>query len=481
MNKVTTLILFVFGIAFNDLTAQETIVNGGFNNWNQTQYKVPNKWMVIGSVGMDSSKTAGNSRGIKLSNNVSNKTISYALEVGAEYPKVLNGGYPVSGTPTSIKINYNSSALGNDTAIVIVGFTKGVDPMPLILQQFYITADASGSADNSITVPLTYIHQLPGLVADSAFIYIASSVASGTPNSSGSISIYNISFPDGKTANTANLDFESWGGLSVLKPSSWYTSFDAYEEKVGKMSGVQQFVLQTPSARSGNAVVLKQWPVAMQTGTEIYPTWLVSQNPSLPVGAMDIPSFAVNQRYVSLRGFWKGNLSTGDRVSVMVNFFDADTLVGSGMFSQNSTATIPSTYTLFNENIVWVPGYTATPKKATVGAFLTDSTFQRASAASSLVYLEDLSLNMYSAQVNQIKSDVGITLFPNPTDGEFTIRASQPIKRITMINTVGQVVYQNKVADLNEVRCTIPAGENNLLWVVIEGNDFCITKGLSVK
>lgn len=481
MNKIITVLLIVFGITFKCLNAQETIINGGFNNWNQTQFKVPNKWMVIGSVGMDSSKTSGNNRGIKLTNNLSTKTISYALEVGGDYPKVLNGGYSVSGTPSSIKINYNSSALGNDTALIIVGFTKGIDPMPLILQQFYITPDAPGSADNSITVPLTYIHTIPGLVADSAFIYIASSVATGTPNSSGSISIYNISFPDGKTANTANLDFESWGGLSVLKPASWYTSFDAYEEKVVKMAGVQQFVLQTPSARSGKAVILKQWPVVMQSGTEIYPTWLISQNPSLPVGAMDIPSFAVNQRYVSLRGYWKGNLSTGDRVSVMVNFFDADTLVGSGLFSQNSTSTIPSNYTLFNENIVWVPGYTATPKKATVGAFLTDSTFQRASAASSLIYLEDLSLNMYSANVNHVKNEVGITLFPNPSDGEFTVRASQPIKRITMINTVGQVVYQTKVDDMNELRCNIPGGENKLLWVVIEGNDFCITKGLSVK
>jgi len=481
MNKILTVILLVLGFAFARLNAQATIVNGNFNNWTQTQFKVPNKWMVIGSVSMDSSKTLGNSRGIKLSNSLSNKTISYALEVGAAYPNILNGGYAISGTPNSIKINYNSSALGSDSALVIVGFTKGLDPMPMILQQFYLLPDASGSADNTITVPLKYIHTIPGLVADSAFIYISSSNGSGTPNSTGSISIYDISFPDGKTATTANLDFESWGGLSVLKPSSWYSSLDAYEEKVAKISGINQFALQTSSARSGYALILKQCPVVMQSGTEILPSWLVSQNPSLSVGAMDIPSFSVNQRYVSLRGYWKGSLSTGDRVSVMVNFFDADTLVGSAMFSQNSTSTVPSNYTLFNENIVWVPGYTATPKKATVGAYLTDSSFQLASAPSSLIYLEDLSLDMNAASVNRLQTNVAITLFPNPTDGDFTIRAAQPIKRISMINTLGQVVYQSSVADLSEVRCSIPTGESKLLWVVIEGNDFCITKGLAAK
>lgn len=158
------------------------------------------------------------------------------------------------------------------------------------------------------------------MVADSAFIYIASSVAAGTPNSSGSISIYNISFPDGKTAPTANLDFESWGGLNVLKPSSWFTSLDAYEEKVGKIAGIQQFALQSSSARSGYAVILKQRPVVIQSGTEILPSWMISQNPSYSVGAMDLPSFTVDKRFMSLRGYWKGSLSTGDRVSVMVNF-----------------------------------------------------------------------------------------------------------------------------------------------------------------
>jgi len=112
MNKFKTLIFLVISSFAVSLQAQETIINGGFNNWNQSQFKVPNKWLVIGSVGLDSSKTAGNARGIKLSNSISNRSISYALEVGAAYPNVLNGGYPISGTPSSIKVNYNSSALG---------------------------------------------------------------------------------------------------------------------------------------------------------------------------------------------------------------------------------------------------------------------------------------------------------------------------------------------------------------------------------
>jgi hypothetical protein len=50
-----------------------------------------------------------------------------------------------------------------------------------------------------------------------------------------------------------------------------------------------------------------------------------------------------------------------------------------------------------------------------------------------------------------------------------------------MINTLGQVVYQTEVDGLNEVRCSIPAGESNLLWVVIEGDGYVVTKGISIK
>lgn len=83
--------------------------------------------------------------------------------------------------------------------------------------------------------------------------------------------------------------------------------------------------------------------------------------------------------------------------------------------------------------------------------------------------------------MNPVQSNVGLTLFPNPTDGNFTIRATQSIKRVSMINTLGQVVYQTEVDGLNEVRCSIPAGESKLLWVVIEGDGYLITKGISIK
>jgi hypothetical protein len=32
-----------------------------------------------------------------------------------------------------------------------------------------------------------------------------------------------------------------------------------------------------------------------------------------------------------------------------------------------------------------------------------------------------------------------------------------------------------------EAKCMIPNGESKLLWVVIEGDGYCVTKGLSVK
>jgi hypothetical protein len=155
MTKKNYFLITIFVSLANIALAQNPIPNAGFNNWNTQTYEVPNKWMMIGNTSKDVSKTLGNVAGFRLSNDVATKTVSFAMNVGSKYPDPLTGGFSISGTPNSIKINYNGEKLGNDTAMVIVGFTKGTDPIPMVLQEFYILPDANGTGDNSITIPLT--------------------------------------------------------------------------------------------------------------------------------------------------------------------------------------------------------------------------------------------------------------------------------------------------------------------------------------
>lgn len=442
------LIALIFANSSN-LTAQNPIPNAGFNNWNTQTFEVPNQWMMIGKTSRDISKTLGYVNGFKLNNEVASGTVSFAMNVGSKYPNQLTGGFSMSGTPTSIKINYNSDKLGNDTALVIVGFTKGSDPIPMVLQEFYLLPDGSGAGENSITIPLTYSHPTAGLAADSGFVYISSSLRRVAPNSNGSISIYDISFPSGQTSADGNLAIENWGNLLVRKPNQWLTSLDAYEEKVGKMNGLQEYILSSTDARSGFAALLKQRTINTATGTEIIPSWMVTRDTNLGVADMGTPSFVVNQRYNSIRGYWKGALSGGDRASIMVNFFHADTLVGSGMFSQDSKTTVPGNYMLFAENIVWDSRFTLTPTKATVGVFLTDSTFQNASNPSSQIYLEDLWLDQNFAGLKPIAQPIKskINCYPNPTKGTATITAEDNIDRVVVFNTAGQVVFTESLTE----------------------------------
>lgn len=442
MNRLQSSLFAILCATTGTLVAQNPIPNAGFNNWTTKSFEVPNRWMMIGKTARDVSKTVGNVQGFRLTNEVGSGTVSFAMNVGSTYPNGLNGGFTISGTPGSIKINYNSEKLGNDTAMVIVGFTKGTDPLPLILQEFYLLPDGSGAGDNSITVPLTYSYPTAGVVADSGFVYIASSLRRAAPNSNGSIAIYDISFPGGQTSTNGNLNIESWGSLLVRKPTQWMTSLDAFEEKVGKMTGQQDYILSTTDARSGLATLLTQRTINTNSGVEVIPSWMVTRDTNLAYADMGTPSFPVTQRYNSIRGYWKGTLSGGDRATVMVNFFHADTLVGSGMFSQDSKTTVPGNYTLFAENIVWDSRFTLTPTKATVGVFLTDSTFQTASNASSQIYLEDLWLdqNFASAKPMVNNKTSMVRCYPNPTRGLIQVAAEEPIERLVVINAAGQVV-----------------------------------------
>lgn len=443
MTKKNYSLITIFVSLANIALAQNPIPNAGFNNWNTVTYEVPNRWMMIGKTSRDISKTLGYVNGVRLSNDVASATVSFAMNVGSKYPDPLTGGFSMSGTPNSIKINYNSEKLGNDTALVIVGFTQGTNTIPLVLQEFYILPDGSGTGDNSITVPLTYSNPTAGLVADSGFICIASSLRRVAPNSNGSIAIYDISFPGGQISSNGNLNIESWGNLLVRKPNQWLTSLDAYEERVGKMNGLQEYILSSTDARSGLAALLTQRSINTANGVEKIPAWMVTRDTNLSFADMGTPSFAVNQRYNSIRGYWKGALTSGDRATVMVNFFHADTLVGSGMFSQDSKATVPGNYMMFAENIVWDSRFTLTPTKATVGVFLTDSSFQEASNVGSQIWLEDLWLDQNFASVKPIAHPLKTTVncYPNPTKGKATISAEDNIERVVVFNTAGQVVF----------------------------------------
>lgn len=472
---------------FGALFGQNPIPNAGFNLWNTKTYEVPQKWITIGKVDKELSKTIGNVNGLKLTNEVATGTVSFALNIGGGYPDKLNGGFAVSGTPASIKINYNSESLGTDTALVIIGFTRGNDPIPMVLSEFTITKDAAGTGDNGVTLPLNYSHPTTGLVADSGFIYISSSLRRLAPNSNGSITIYDISFPGGQTSVNGNLNIESWGSLLVRKPDQWMTSLDAYEEKVGKMNGLQEYILSSTQSRTGLAALLAQRNIVTANGIENIPAWIITKDSLLESADMGTPSFSVNQRYNSIRGYWKGALSTGDRATVMVNFFHTDTLVGSGMFTQDSKNTIPGNYMMFAENIVWDSRFTLTPTKATVGAFLTDSTFQQASQASSQIWLEDLWLdqNFASAELpNKQQNSTTVRCYPNPSVGKITLETSQLIRSIRVIGTSGQLLktinhvnanaYQLDLSELGSIGFSV-------YYIRIEGDDFVSTQGVAVQ
>jgi hypothetical protein len=346
--------------------------------------------------------------------------------------------------------------------------------------------DGSGTGDNSITVPLTYSNPTPGLVADSGFIYIASSLRRVAPNSNGSIAIYDISFPGGQTSSNGNLNIESWGNLLVRKPNQWLTSLDAYEERVGKMNGLQEYILSSTDARSGLAALLTQRSINTANGVEKIPAWMVTRDTNLSFADMGTPSFAVNQRYNSIRGYWKGALTSGDRATVMVNFFHADTLVGSGMFSQDSKATVPGNYMMFAENIVWDSRFTLTPTKATVGVFLTDSSFQEASNVGSQIWLEDLWLDQNFASTKPLTraNETVVKCYPNPTEGRIQIETEKNIRNIYVINGSGQCVktiknvnsktFETDLSDLS-------SSSFSVFYLRIEGDDFAITKPMALQ
>lgn len=82
MTKKNYSLVTIFVSLANIALAQNPIPNAGFNNWNTQTYEVPNQWMMIGNTSKDISKTLGNVAGFRLSNDITSKTVSFAMNVG---------------------------------------------------------------------------------------------------------------------------------------------------------------------------------------------------------------------------------------------------------------------------------------------------------------------------------------------------------------------------------------------------------------
>ncbi len=430
--------LFQLCVAFfTQSSFAQSIPNGEFDNWTTQSRIAPNDWRILGKLTRDTSNTEN--YGITLYNDTTAKTSSTMYLVGNKFPDLYTGGFAINGLPTQIKVSYRSQLLANDTALFLVGFTKANDNNPVILQQFYLLPNnGSPSTDAVTTIALTNIYPLPGAIPDSGFVVISSSLRGNKPNSNGNITITDISFINtAKLNSNANLSLDQWFNTSLEEPQNWTTYLKNY---YSSLSDPQNLNLSSKATYNQNSCIKLQATEVRGKRLDTLAAWAICNNTS-DTPTIDKPGFAINQKPGAIKLNLYGLVKPEDQFTVIVNLFDADTLVGTATYSTKNINYINTPNII--ENISWFPGYSGTPTKANIGFWLTDSTFSTQSTMGSVIYINKVEFQAYGLNTKKFKpTEAKMKIYPIPNHGNFTVEFAPNFEcsQIKIFNTQGQEI-----------------------------------------
>lgn len=400
----------------------QVIPNSFFEGWNSKTTNVPQNWSVTGNIAKVSGKTGS---AMRLSNSLADGTMSYTYQAGIESGTSFFGnGFGYSAVvPDSISITYKA-LLGADTAYLQLGFTKKDSLTPLTFDYW----ELRGTAGNwvTITLPVSYIYPKDSLSADSGFIFIQSADGLSGPFGSGFIDIDNITFKynnNSAAPDIPNHGFDLWDTYTLERPDAWETNavfleqsgihLNSSSKTTDKHSGSFALKIQGTSINnpfSGKPDTIPGFAITANAG---------SGNNFSNINS-DVPAFPVTQRYQSIRGFVKSNMLVSDQITLMVNFFHKDTIVGSAVMIDKSSH---SNWFEFSEDIAWDSTFKNMPDSATIAILVCDSNQISVGSLSSWAIFDDLRFDNYTSTVAALRpNNLRAVVYPNPSNGEITVR-----------------------------------------------------------
>jgi hypothetical protein len=420
MTKLSILKVLFFCMGLSGiirLSAQNPIPNPYFETWDARTIENPVFWKCTGNFSKQSG--SGQTATLRLVNNAVSGIISYAEQVKYDSNASFAPAFSINGTPDSIRIIYKPM-LGNDTASILLSFIQSGDSIPVIFEEFQIHGNNNGFI--TATFPLSYIHTETGIEADSGFISIASADVVDGPLSNGYLEIASIEFLKGPNSMSAipNGDFSDWTSYTFDFPVGWTNSLALVAESGISMNHSAK---STDSRSGSSAIKIQAFTVNSGPLTDTIPGFAVTVKSSELADLMspDIenPAFSMggNLKPLSIRGFIKTALYSGDIFRLYINFYHTDSLVGS------SVITIDTNYSDFAEfsgDISWLPGHIAKPEFATIGLMVTDTSENMVNDLRSYAIVDDLFFDNWPAGRIKIQKGKSLQVYPNPA-AEYTL------------------------------------------------------------
>jgi hypothetical protein len=260
-------------------------------------------------------------------------------------------------------------------------------------------------------------------------------------------------------AQIPNAGFENW---TNGEPNSWETnnSKDFYTT-----------ITQSNSAHTGSSALKGE--VANVPGFGFIGPLIIADD-----GSPSTQGFNINQKYNSMKGYYKLNTTVNDNLVVILVVYSGDVGIGTGIGKFNAAAS----YTQFAFPILYQPGFNGVPDRCAVAFQFFDVNGDAKYTLGTEMYIDDLELSMdIVSDVEDKSTSSSLNLeqnSPNPFHSTTNINFEIPKTEMVTIkvydvlgNDVATLVNEEMTAGSHVVTFNAPSGlEGVYFYKLISGN-----------
>lgn len=234
------------------------------------------------------------------------------------------------------------------------------------------------------------------------------------------------------TAQIPNNGFENWATAgNCLQPQGW-AGINDWLGLTENCYGMSRSTDHYPAS-------IGSYSIKIENNTSILPDpgayGLIWSGDSTGRGT-DQPVFPITGKPASLCGYYKFTSQNGDSMRIFIMLYKNGTEVSqAGLISLVSVAV----WTPFT---ISIPAYTdADSARIMISTFNADK-IETPPHGNSVLYIDNLSFdNLISSLPEQSSENALINLFPNPTQGRFTINSNRRLNSVIVQNMLGEIIY----------------------------------------
>ena len=421
-------VLSIISLFATSLIMAQSIPNGGFENWNTTNFE---SLLYYTSSNLNENHSAGvvnvvqttdafhGNYAVKLTTTLSGSDTVTAYTANGDPTQIQGQGIPYTQQPTSMRLYYKSNIMPGDTGLVILIFKSGGSVISQNIQKIAGTQTTYSLLTINLNLPSAPDSLLFAVTASNAFVF------KGIPGSM--LQIDSVTFTGFTSQPTMmNGDFEFWQPQTYYQVQGWNTSQVGVSQTTDVFAGNYAIELTTYEDQNNNDTVYSaQASTGHQNSTN---NMIVGGYPFTNT----IDTLAFHYKYAPA--------DPADSASIFIQFSKNGSPVGGA----GKLFPAASTYTLAQIPIqlAIAPDSVIVFLNSSKNGFKLPLSFVGSDLKVDNIYFKSQPLNNNTTGLKSILNQDNIGLWPNPTSGIFNLSVQElgTVQKVSIYDALGNLI-----------------------------------------